>query len=112
MIRLDRALSAWGTPEFASVLKSELRQLTVEQLPLQQALTMSSYAVNGNIDFMLLSSSEEQTHLRVKLGIFFAGVIAGCSCADDPTPVDENDEYCEVELTIDKTTADATITLR
>jgi len=111
MIRLNIALSAWGTPEFAQALKSELRQLKLEQLPLQQALTQSSYALEGNIEFMLLNVAEEQSHLRAKLGIFFAGIIAGCNCADDPSPVDENAEYCEVELAIDKATAEATFTL-
>jgi hypothetical protein len=38
-------------------------------------------------------------------------VIAGCSCADDPTPTNELDEFCELQLDIDKLTAVATVTL-
>jgi len=49
--------------------------------------------------------------IRVKAGIFYTGVIAGCSCADDPTPIDEQNEYCVVQFDIDRTTADATVTL-
>ena len=43
---------------------------------------------------MLLSASEDAGLLRVKAGIFYTGIIAGCSCADDPTPIDELNEYC------------------
>jgi hypothetical protein len=35
----------------------------------------------------------------------------GCSCADDPTPDSKNNEYCVVQLDIDKTTAETTIDL-
>ena len=44
-------------------------------------------------------------------GIFYRSVIGGCSCADDPTPVDEQAEYCEVVVEIDKVTAEAKVTL-
>lgn len=33
------------------------------------------------------------------------------SCADDPTPVDELTEYCVLQFDIDRTTADASVTL-
>ena len=35
---------------------------------------------------------------------FDTSLIAGCSCADDPTPVEPQPEYCEVELQIEKAT--------
>ena len=38
-------------------------------------------------------------------------MLAGCSCADDPTPVEEISQYCEVRLDIDKTTAETTVAL-
>ena len=49
--------------------------------------------------------------ILVKAGIFYTGIIAGCSCADDPTPLDEQNEYCELELNINKETAETTIVL-
>jgi hypothetical protein len=36
MIQLDKALSAWGTPDFEAALKQEIAQLGDDQLPLQQ----------------------------------------------------------------------------
>ena len=44
-------------------------------------------------------------------GIFYTGVVAGCSCADDPTPVEEQHEYCEVLIEINRATAEAVIRL-
>ena len=111
MIRLTEALNAWGTPDFKDILKKEIEQLDAEQLPLQQGLTTGSYAIDGKLDAMIIGVSEAAGWIRVKAGIFYAGIIAGCSCADDPTPVNEESEYCVVQLDIHKQTAETTIAL-
>lgn len=111
MIQLTKAVNAWGTPGFEGVLKQELQQLGADQLPLQQGLSTSSVVLDGTIEIMIKRVSDDADVIRVKAGIFYAGIIAGCSCADDPTPVSENSEYCEIEVVIDKVTADASITL-
>jgi hypothetical protein len=111
MIQLPDSINAWGTPDFNEVLKGEVEQLDVEQLPLQKGLSSSNYALNNKIKMMIINASEVSGLIRVKAGIFYSGIIAGCSCADDPTPVDENNEYCEVQIDIDKKTAAATVTL-
>jgi hypothetical protein len=110
MIRLTKALNAWGTPEFEGALKQEIEQMDAAQLPLQQGLTTGSYALDGH-KAMIIDVSEETGLIRVKAGIFYSGIIAGCSCADDPTPVNEESEYCVVQLDIDKHTAETTIAL-
>ena len=111
MIRLMRSASAWGTPEFERTLKAEIEQLDPGQLPLQQGLASSSYAVGNSFSVRIIAVSESGGFLRVRAGIFYAGVIAGCSCADDPTPVDELSEYCEVRIEMDKKTGAAVVTL-
>jgi hypothetical protein len=111
MIRLTKALNAWGTPEFEGILKQEIEQLDANHLPLQQGLTTSSYAIDGKFNVMILRVTEGAGFIRAKAGIFYSGVIAGCSCADDPTPVNEENEYCVVQLDIDKLTAETTVTL-
>ena len=60
---------------------------------------------------MIISVADDPDHIHVKAGIFYTGIIAGCSCADDPTPVDEQAEYCEVRLEINKATAATAISL-
>ncbi len=111
MILLDRTLRAWGTPAFDDVLKQQLLQLDIDQLPLQQGMSMGSYVIDAPITLVNIRAAEVHDVIRVQAGVFFQTVIAGCSCADDPSPVNENNEYCEVQLDIDKTTAVAKVTL-
>ncbi|MDP2785278.1 MAG: hypothetical protein Q8O38_11890 [Sulfurimicrobium sp.] len=111
MIRLAKSLNTWGTPDFEDTLKAEIEQMGAEQLPLQQGLSTSSYALDDKLNVRIISISEEAGFIRAKAGIFYTGIIAGCSCADDPTPVEEQTEYCVVQLEIDKTTAETTVAL-
>lgn len=85
--------------------------MDAQQLPLQQGLVTGSVAIGDTLSATILSAGEEAGFLRVKAGLFYSGIIAGCNCADDPTPVGAHPEYCEVELSIDKATAEATIML-
>ena len=111
MIRFSQSLDAWGTPEFKDVLKQEIERLDALHLPLQEGLSLSSHVTDRPFQAMILSVSEEAGLIRVKAGIFYTGVIAGCSCADDPSPVDELNEYCVLRFDIDRTTAEAVVTL-
>lgn len=111
MIRLTQSLRAWGSPEFRDVLKQELEQLDAGQLPLQQGLTTGSVALPDAVCVMVTRVTDEPAHIRVRAGIFYTSVIAGCSCADDPTPVEAQNEYCQVQIDIDKRTADTKVIL-
>ena len=110
-IRLVKSLAAWGSPDFKVTLKRELGELGVAQLPLQQGLRSGSVALDDNIEAMIISSSETETAIHAKAGIFYQSIIAGCSCSDDPTPTDICNEHCEVMLEINKSTAETTVTL-
>ncbi len=111
MIRLDKSLRAWGTPDFAAILKQEVAQSGAAQLPLQQGLSVGSYVTDDPVTVVINSVVETENVIRVKAGIFYSSVIAGCSCEGDPTPTSENTEYCEVQLDIDKATAATTVVL-
>lgn len=111
MIRLPDSLAAWGGPAFGETLKREIQQLDAAHLPLQQGLSRTSYATDRPHTAVLLGVKDDARCIHARVGIFYAGIIAGCSCADDPTPVDEVEEFCEVRVTIDKATAVATIAL-
>ena len=111
MSHFPKSLSAWNTPDFKIILKQEIAQLDASALPLQQGLTTGSYAIDTHREVMINGVSEDTNSIRVRAGIFYAGIIAGCSCADDPTPIDEHNEYCEVQLEINKVAAETTITL-
>lgn len=102
MITLPESCSAWGTPQFEAVLKRELEELPVGQLPLQQGLAVGSYVLDEKRGVLILSVVDGGDLIRARVGVLYSGVIAGCSCADDPTPVEATNEYCELWLTLDK----------
>jgi hypothetical protein len=110
MLHLPDSLAAWGTPAFAATLQRELAGAGA-QLPLQQGLSATGYALDARIEAMLLGAEEMPGEIVVKVGVFYAGIVAGCNCADDPTPVEAQPEYCELRIAIDRTTAAATATL-
>jgi len=111
MIQFTQAAAEWGSSDFKTVVKKEIELLPITELPLQQGLTTGSYALDRDIEAMILNTWESDDLIHVKAGIFYKSVIAGCSCADDPTPVDEVDEHCEVQIDINNASGEATITL-
>lgn len=110
MMRLEKTLKVWGTPDFKFMLMHELAQ-KADQLPLQQGLATGNYVTGEPITVMIHRVDELQKVIRVQAGIFYQGVISGCSCADDPSPSSESNEYCQVRLDIDKITAATRVAL-
>ncbi len=111
MIRLSGALQAWGTSDFDDVFRQELMELSIDQLTLQKAISMGNYVIDAPITVMNINAVETAEAVQVRAGIFFQTVIAGCNCADDPTPASNINEYCEIQLDIDKTTSVANVNL-
>ncbi len=99
---LRRALSAWNTPRFDEVFKHEVEALDAGLLPLQQGLSGTSAVTDEPFRVMLIGATDAGACLRVRAGIFYSGILGGCSCADDPTPLEAQPEYCEVWFEIDK----------
>lgn len=110
-VHLPKSLAAWGGEAFKETLTRELAGLDPACYPLQQGLSQSSIALDHDLSFVLISADESEQALRARVGIFFKGMIAGCSCADDPSPADEQPEYCEVWVRIDPDSAETTIRL-
>ncbi len=111
MIRLAASLRTWATPAFETTLKAEIAALGLAQLPLQQGLSQASYASEEDLGVMLLGVSEMPDSLRVRVGIFYTGIIPGCHCADDPGPDNTHAEYCELQFDIDRASAEAVVKL-
>ncbi len=107
-IHLPAALAAWGSPAFDAVLQREL-EAQAGQLPLQQALSGSSAVSGDRIEVMAIAHDADAGNIRARVGVFFSGIVAGCSCADDPTPVEAQNEYCELLVEIDRRTAAAEV---
>ena len=111
MFYLPFSLEAWKTASFKAVLKQEVCSLEAKLLPLQQGLQYSSYAMSDKLSIAILGLNEDATSIYIKTGLLYNGIIAGCSCADDPTPTDETNEYCDVLFCINKQTAKTSVTL-
>jgi hypothetical protein len=106
---LTRSLAAFGTPGFEAVLKEELSTLGPDALGLQQQLTAGSTALLDNLGVMILRRTETSDTIQLRTGILFSSILGGCSCTDDPTPENENAEYCEIDITIDRRSGEARI---
>ncbi len=111
MIKLVETVAARNLPEFNAIIKNEVQSLPPALLPLQEGMTRSSYTTGENFQVMVLNVTQGDAKIRVKMGVFYTGVIAGCNCADDPSTVDEQPEYCELLFIIDTETAQAVVTL-
>lgn len=110
-MKLTKSLTAWGRADFPSVLKAELEAMDGKLLPLQEGLCRTSYAITEGFSAIIHSVTLQPECLLARVGIAYQGIIPGCSCADDPTPMDTLNEYCELELRIDRITATTSIRL-
>ena len=111
MLFLPASLNAWGSEDFIPTFKSEIANIEHQHLPLQKGLSLSSYVSDDKISPIVNRSHEDNTHILIDSGIFYYGIIAGCSCSDDPTPQDTQTEYCEIRFTINKLTAETQVIL-
>jgi len=109
MFTLEKSLQAWDTSAFENTFKSEVSQLDKSLLPLQKTLLFSSYVSNDKISPVIMSSSSDLTYLLVKTTIFYTGIIAGCSCADDPGPQDTQQESCNLLFRINRNNAETQV---
>ena len=103
--------AAWATPDFQTILKEEVEGLDAALLPLDAALTRGSHVSARRVGARVLRAEATPERIEVKLGLFFTTLIAGCACADDPTPEDDLTEYCEVWMRIDRRTAETEVAL-
>lgn len=110
-MKLPKILQRKDHPDFKNTIKQEIQNIDPELLPLQQGLSLSSYVSQNPITAIILNINEDLHTIRVKAGIFYTGIIAGCSCSDDPTPQDIQNEYCELLFSINKQSADTTVNL-
>lgn len=97
--------------DFRAALKRCIEALGNDSLPLQQGLSQGGYALDDPLSAMILDIKTSSGKIEVRLGIFYTGIIAGCSCTDDPTPQDITTEYCVVRVEIDENSRRGSIEL-
>ena len=99
-----RSLHAWPTKTFSSTLKAEIEALPAGSLPLDKATLNGWYIDDSQISATVLRVVDDATLIAADVGIFFAEIIAGCSCGDAPQ---SQNAYCELRISIDKGTGRA-----
>lgn len=111
MLKLIKTAQAINSNNIKQIAKEEIQKINKDLLPLQQGLSLSSYVGKSEINVVILNIECETDIIKIKAGVFYTGIIAGCSCSDDPSPTDEKTEYCELQFDIDKNTAETNIVL-
>jgi hypothetical protein len=107
-LQLTQALKHWGSTDFEQTLKAELENLPADTLPLQQATSQGGIVDDSNISASVLSSEASDKEIRIRTGVFFTEIVAGCNCSDPPL---ETNGYCLLEIVIDRTSAEASVAL-
>ncbi|MGA7979279.1 MAG: glucosamine--fructose-6-phosphate aminotransferase [Chromatiaceae bacterium] len=103
MPRFPHSLRDWNTDSFCQTLRREIADLPDSTLPLDRGISQGGRVDESEMAVTILATRDDEGAVYAKLGVFFAEVVGGCSCGDDPSP--EN-AYCEMQLRIDKTTAE------
>ena len=111
MLILTRTLYAKDSADLAAIFKQELAQQDRAHLPLQQGLRHGSSVLDTPLTVLMHGAHMTPQQLHIHAGIFYQSVTAGCSCADDPTPLNVHTEYCEVQVLIDTRDAQTTVQL-
>lgn len=110
-MNLKSVAQGWGGAGFDETFRTEVERLRHEELPLQQGLSLSSCVSDEPFRVMVIHSEADAQTLQVRAGVFYSGIIAGCSCADDPTPTDVQAEYCQLRFEIDRHSGETRVVL-
>jgi len=107
MIFLHQSHAALGSKHFDATFKQELAAQDNFAQQLQQAMQFGSCALLDDVEIMLNKIAVDDAQILVQTGVFYHSIIAGCNCADDPSPVEKNNEYAEICVIIDRQSAEA-----
>ena len=102
MFFLPNTTSAFNSERFDATLKQELAAQDEFAKLLQQSMQFGSCALLDELEIMLNKVAADDVQIRIEIGAFYHSIIAGCNCADDPSPVEKNNEYAEISVTINR----------
>ena len=110
MLYMPRTASA--SPErLADTFKEEIASVDLDEIPLQQGMSRGSVALGDDLSAMVIRVEPDEERVRVHAGLFFSSIVAGCACANDPTPENEDAEYIEAVFDIRRPDGVTTVTL-
>ena len=92
------ALKQRDAPGFHHALKRAIRSLP---LPLSALMQHGSRPRDSSPEPVILAVEDMGGMVRIRFGLFFQSIDAGCACEDDPTPINDINEYAELALILD-----------
>ncbi len=104
MPRLPNALRDWQTAAFAQTLKRDIEALPAGALPLREAASHGGHVDDSAVSATVIGYAADGGWIRARVGVFFAEIIVGCSCGEDPPSLSA---YGEFEVSIDRVTGEA-----
>ncbi len=106
MTKLVKSIKKWRTECFPEILKSEISDLGINDLPIQDTVSPGAQVLdNSDIEIIVLNIGEDELSVQAKIGIMFLEVLGGYCCGDEEPMV--NNAYCEMNVIINKATCDA-----
>jgi hypothetical protein len=105
MILLKKSAAAWGTDAFSATLRAEMEGLRGDVLPIVHVVGPGNRLDDSDLGVIVNAVSDDGHQIRATVGVFFAEVVACTTCSGGSGMRDE--AYCELALTIDKTTSEA-----
>lgn len=106
MPKLTNSLQDWNSGSFSTTLKNEVENLEVGTLPLEKGTSQGGFVDDSNIAVTVLRTIDDEKNILANVGIFFTEIVINCGCGDDPMPINA---YCEMQIRINKNTAEADI---
>lgn len=98
--RLPASARAWGSVAFPEVFKREVEALDPVLLPLVEALAQGNAVADEPVTVLVRRTQPCEGGFLVVADVLYASLVAGCSCADDPTPVPTAPESCQLHFRV------------
>jgi hypothetical protein len=108
MAKMPNALRDWNTVAFQQTFKAEMECFRKDVLPLAEVIGEGNTVYDGDLGVTVNEVNDDDNCIKLRVGVFFAEVVSCCSCGEsDPI----NEAYCEMDVSIDKSTAEAVFTV-
>ena len=99
---LRHSVQAWGSEDFANILRDEVLGLPAGILPLERAVTPGSHVDTSKAELMVMHTSEASDFFVVRFAVFFTEIVASCGCGDEPMHLNAQ---CIIQCRLEKSSA-------
>jgi hypothetical protein len=105
MVTLNESLSTRNTDTFSATLKTELERLRSDVLPIAHIIGEGNRLDDSDLGIIVNEVSDDEAHIIARVGVFFNEIVSCSTCSGGDGMCDE--AYCELQVTINKSTGEA-----